>query len=93
MSLQLGTVRLLETFLVHREQLEGTEAAIVDEAVARVLSEALPRLPNVPIDVVIGTGGNVSFWRSSVVACLWTPTPHAASTCIRREESLNVCLV
>ncbi len=64
MSLPLGTVRLLETFLrgnpqVERGQVDRGRAKLVGETIDRALGEALPHRAKVQFDVLIGTGGSV----------------------------------
>lgn len=59
-SLPIGTVRLLETYLkggakpvtTHRQKL-------LFEGIERALGEALPQLKGMPFDVLVGTGGSV----------------------------------
>jgi exopolyphosphatase/guanosine-5'-triphosphate,3'-diphosphate pyrophosphatase len=57
-SLQLGTVRLIETFLKGSGAVSLEQAHLVGEMVDRALAEAAPQLRS-PLDVVIGTGGNI----------------------------------
>jgi exopolyphosphatase/guanosine-5'-triphosphate,3'-diphosphate pyrophosphatase len=58
MSLPLGTVRLIETFLKAGGPVSLEQAHLVGEMVDRALVEAGPHLRE-PFDVVIGTGGNI----------------------------------
>lgn len=58
-SLPVGTVRLLETYLRGSKTVDRARQKLLFEAVDRVLSEALPRLRKVPFEVVVGTGGSV----------------------------------
>ncbi len=57
-SLSLGTVRLIETFLKGGGPMSVEQAHLVGEMVDRALVEASPYLKP-PFDVVIGTGGNI----------------------------------
>ena len=57
-SLPLGTVRLIETFLRGSGSVSLEQAHLVGEMVDRALVEASPHL-RAPFDVVIGTGGNI----------------------------------
>src|SRR5262249_39181586 len=59
MSLPLGTVRLLDTFLQGAGSVERARMRLVTEAIDRALDEALPELRKFGFDVVVGTGGNV----------------------------------
>lgn len=58
MSLPLGTVRLIETFLKAGGPVSLEQAHLVGEMVDRALVEAAAHLRE-PFDVVIGTGGNI----------------------------------
>jgi len=58
MSLPLGTVRLIETFLKAGGPVSLERAHLVGEMVDRALVEAAPHLRD-PFDIVIGTGGNI----------------------------------
>jgi exopolyphosphatase/guanosine-5'-triphosphate,3'-diphosphate pyrophosphatase len=58
MSLPLGTVRLIETFLKAGGPVSLEQAHLVGEMVDRALVEAATHLRE-PFDVVIGTGGNI----------------------------------
>jgi exopolyphosphatase/guanosine-5'-triphosphate,3'-diphosphate pyrophosphatase len=57
MSLQLGTVRLLEAYLRGVKTVDRGRERLLEEAIDRALGEALPQLGKV--DILIGTGGNV----------------------------------
>jgi len=57
-SLPVGTVRLIETFLKGTGPVSLEQAHLVGEMVDRALVEASPHL-KLPFDVVIGTGGNI----------------------------------
>jgi exopolyphosphatase/guanosine-5'-triphosphate,3'-diphosphate pyrophosphatase len=57
MSLPVGTVRLIDTFLKGVEPVSVAQAELVGEMVERALGEASPHLAD-PFDIVIGTGGN-----------------------------------
>lgn len=58
-SLPLGTVRLLETYLAGRGVVDKRAQRLVREAIDRVLSPILPRLLRARVVHVVGTGGNV----------------------------------
>ncbi len=59
MSLQLGTVRLLETYLGGGEGTGSRRAMrLLEEGVARAFAEIRPHVPPKPVDLVIGMGGN-----------------------------------
>jgi exopolyphosphatase / guanosine-5'-triphosphate,3'-diphosphate pyrophosphatase len=58
-SLPLGTVRLLETYLAGRGVVDKRAQRLVHEAIDRVLSPVLPKLLRARIAHVVGTGGNV----------------------------------
>lgn len=57
MSLPLGTVRILEAYLKGAKTVDRARERLLEEAIDRALSEAIPQLGSV--DVVVGTGGNV----------------------------------
>ena len=59
MSLPLGTVRLLETFLKGVRTLDGDHERLLEEGIERALGEAVPQLRDRRFDLLIGTGGNV----------------------------------
>jgi exopolyphosphatase/guanosine-5'-triphosphate,3'-diphosphate pyrophosphatase len=63
MTLPLGTVRLLETFMRSAEARSGKvdkdRAKLMGETIDRTLAEALPHLNKAPFQLVVGTGGNV----------------------------------
>ncbi len=63
MSLPLGTVRLLETFLRSGDARSGRvdkeRAKLMGETIDRTLAEALPQINKSAFEVVVGTGGNV----------------------------------
>jgi exopolyphosphatase/guanosine-5'-triphosphate,3'-diphosphate pyrophosphatase len=63
MSLPLGTVRLLETFLRTSESRSGRvdreRAKLMGETIDRTLAEALPQINKTAFQLVVGTGGNV----------------------------------
>lgn len=58
-SLPVGTVRLLETYLRGAKTVDRTRQRLLFEGVDRVLAEAIPQLKKVPFEVVVGTGGSV----------------------------------
>jgi exopolyphosphatase/guanosine-5'-triphosphate,3'-diphosphate pyrophosphatase len=58
-SLPLGTVRLLDTYLKGAKTIDRERETLLREAVDRSLAEALPSLAGVDFDALIGTGGNV----------------------------------
>jgi len=57
MSLPVGTVRLIDTFLKESGPVSVAQAELLGEMVERALGEASPHLAD-PFDVIIGTGGN-----------------------------------
>ncbi|MBX3188346.1 MAG: Ppx/GppA family phosphatase [Labilithrix sp.] len=59
MSLPVGTVRLLETYLRGAKTVDRTRQKLLFEGVDRALAEAAPQLKKVPFEVVLGTGGSV----------------------------------
>ena len=59
MSLPLGTVRMLETYLRDATTVDGARARLLEEGIDRALAEALPHLQKASFDLVVGTGGNV----------------------------------
>ncbi len=58
-SLPLGTVRLLETFLRDRTTIGRGERRLVEEGIARALDEAGSVLEDTRFDALVGTGGNI----------------------------------
>ncbi|HEY8078313.1 MAG TPA: Ppx/GppA phosphatase family protein [Labilithrix sp.] len=60
-SLPVGTVRLLETYLRGGKEKEVPRAKqkLLLEGIDRVLGEALPRLKKMTFEVVVGTGGSL----------------------------------
>jgi exopolyphosphatase/guanosine-5'-triphosphate,3'-diphosphate pyrophosphatase len=58
MSLPLGTVRLIETFLKAGGPVSLEQARLVGEMIDRALVEAAAHLRQ-PFDLVVGTGGNI----------------------------------
>ena len=58
-SLPLGTVRLLETFLKSSGAVDRKRAKIMSEQIDRSLAEARPHLARANVQVLVGTGGNV----------------------------------
>src|SRR5262249_46160431 len=59
MSLPMGTVRLLETFLRGAKRIEGDRGRLLVEGIDRALDEALPKISAKSFDWLIGTGGTV----------------------------------
>jgi exopolyphosphatase/guanosine-5'-triphosphate,3'-diphosphate pyrophosphatase len=63
MSLPLGTVRLLETFLRTSESRSGKvdreRTKLMGETIDRTLAEALPQINKTAFQILVGTGGNV----------------------------------
>ncbi len=59
MSLPLGTVRMLETYLKGAVIVDDVRSRLLEEGIDRALAEALPQLKKTSFDLVIGTGGNV----------------------------------
>jgi exopolyphosphatase/guanosine-5'-triphosphate,3'-diphosphate pyrophosphatase len=59
MSLPVGTVRLLETYLRGAKTVDRTRQRLLFEGVDRALAEAGPQLRKVPFELVVGTGGSV----------------------------------
>jgi len=57
-SLPIGTVRLIETFLKGAGAVSLEQAHLVGEMIDRALVEAAPHL-RPPFDIVVGTGGNI----------------------------------
>ena len=57
MSLNLGTVRMLEAYLKGVKTVDRKRERLLEEAIDRALGEAIPQLGKV--DVLVGTGGNV----------------------------------
>src|SRR5262245_35958059 len=58
-SLPLGTVRLLETYLAGAAALDQPTFALMSEAIDRALGEALPDLVRQKVAAIVGTGGNI----------------------------------
>lgn len=59
LSLPLGTVRLLETYLRDRSTVGNDERRLLDEGITRALDQAADVLANTKFDAVVGTGGNI----------------------------------
>lgn len=59
MSLPLGTVRMLETFLRGANKIDKRQHRLLVETVERAFVEVRQNVPKTPVDLVIGTGGNV----------------------------------
>lgn len=59
MSLPVGTVRLLETYLRGAKTVDRTRQKLLTEGVDRALAEAVPQLRKTTFEVVVGTGGSV----------------------------------
>lgn len=59
MSLPVGTVRLLETYLRGVKTVDRSRQKLLFEGIDRALAEAAPQLRKVPFEVVVGTGGSV----------------------------------
>jgi exopolyphosphatase/guanosine-5'-triphosphate,3'-diphosphate pyrophosphatase len=58
-SLPLGTVRVIETFLKGSGSVDRARAKLMAEQIDRSLAEARPHLSKGPVQVLIGTGGNI----------------------------------
>ncbi len=61
-SLPVGTVRLLEAFLEAGRPIDAMHREVLDEYIDRVAAHALDEVREVadgPIDMVVGTGGNI----------------------------------
>ncbi len=58
-SLPLGSVRLLETFLKGGGKIDKERAKLMGETIDRTLGEALPQLAKSSFELLIGTGGNI----------------------------------
>lgn len=59
MSLPVGTVRLLETYLKGAKTVDRAQQKLLFEGVDRALAEALPALRKVPFELVVATGGSI----------------------------------
>jgi exopolyphosphatase/guanosine-5'-triphosphate,3'-diphosphate pyrophosphatase len=59
MSLPVGTVRLLETYLRGAKTVDRTRQKLLFEGVDRALAEAAPQLRKISFEMVLGTGGSV----------------------------------
>jgi exopolyphosphatase/guanosine-5'-triphosphate,3'-diphosphate pyrophosphatase len=59
MSLPLGTVRLLETFLRESGIVDRARATLLSEHIDRSLAEVRPHLGRTQFEVLVGTGGNI----------------------------------
>ncbi len=77
-SLPLGTVRLIETFLKGSGPVSLEQAHLVGEMVDRALVEASPHL-RPPFDLVVGTGGNIDTLAELCPAMLPIPAPGTAA--------------
>jgi exopolyphosphatase/guanosine-5'-triphosphate,3'-diphosphate pyrophosphatase len=80
-SLPLGTVRLLETYLRDREAIGGDERRLVEEGIVRALDEAGPILTETKFDALVGTGGNID---TLVELC---PRPGGFAGCVRAIDT------
>jgi exopolyphosphatase / guanosine-5'-triphosphate,3'-diphosphate pyrophosphatase len=58
-SLPMGTVRLLETYLRGAKTVDRARQKLLFEGVDRALAEAAPQLRKMPFEIVVGTGGSV----------------------------------
>jgi len=58
-SLPIGTVRLLETYLRGAKAVDRARQKLLFEGVDRALAEAVPTLRKMPFEIVVGTGGSV----------------------------------
>ncbi len=59
MSLPIGTVRLLETYLRGTKTVDKKRQKLLVEGIDRALGEALPQLKKASFDFIVGTGGSV----------------------------------
>ena len=59
MSLPVGTVRLLETYLRGAKTVDRARQKLLFESVDRALAEAVPQLRKVSFELVVGTGGSL----------------------------------
>jgi exopolyphosphatase/guanosine-5'-triphosphate,3'-diphosphate pyrophosphatase len=59
MSLPLGTVRLLETFLRGVHSIDRGRVKMMGETIDRALDEPAAQLRKIQFEVLVGTGGNV----------------------------------
>ncbi len=57
-SLPMGTVRLLETYLRGAKVVERTRQKLLFEGIDRALAEAAP-IGQMPFEVIVGTGGSI----------------------------------
>jgi exopolyphosphatase / guanosine-5'-triphosphate,3'-diphosphate pyrophosphatase len=58
-SLPIGNVRLLETYLRGAKTVDRPRQKLLAEGIDRALAEAVPQLRKMPFEVVVGTGGSV----------------------------------
>ncbi len=58
-SLPIGTVRLLETYLRGAKTVDRGRQKLLFEGIDRALAEAVPALSKIRFEVVVGTGGSV----------------------------------
>jgi exopolyphosphatase/guanosine-5'-triphosphate,3'-diphosphate pyrophosphatase len=58
-SLPIGTVRMIETFLKGSGSIDRGRAKLMAEQIDRSLAEARPNLSRSTVQVVVGTGGNI----------------------------------
>jgi exopolyphosphatase/guanosine-5'-triphosphate,3'-diphosphate pyrophosphatase len=58
MSLPLGTVRLLETYLRGVQKLDRERVRLLSESVERAFAEIVPHVRKLSVDTLIVTGGN-----------------------------------
>ncbi len=80
-SLPLGTVRLLETYLRGRTTIGADERRLVSEGIERALDEAGDILRTTKFDAFIGTGGNID---TLVELC---PLPGGFAGCARAIDA------
>jgi exopolyphosphatase/guanosine-5'-triphosphate,3'-diphosphate pyrophosphatase len=59
MSLPLGTVRLLETFLRPTTKIDKRQQRLLTETIERAFVELKPHLPRASAEMIVGTGGNI----------------------------------
>jgi exopolyphosphatase / guanosine-5'-triphosphate,3'-diphosphate pyrophosphatase len=59
MSLPLGTVRLLETYLKGAKTVDREREKLLEETIDRAIATARPKVTAASISALVGTGGNV----------------------------------
>jgi exopolyphosphatase/guanosine-5'-triphosphate,3'-diphosphate pyrophosphatase len=91
-SLPLGTVRVIETFLKGNGSVDRARAKLMGEQIDRSLGEARPHLARANLQVLVGTGGNIETLADLCpMKGGWAGAPRAVDVAAARALFAKLC--